>query len=173
MFAPTHWETTLYCNVVSHWLGAHTQNDRWGAYLATWWFVCIYCSLERIFHNSDVIWTSWCLKPTTTPTTRLFVQSNLKENTKAPLALWEGNTPTIGRHIGPAMTSSCLRRHIHLMDRWIHRVLRIWNFSAYSKRTYSCGHQLLWKTQQCFMLVVRPTLQHQLGTNTGQNSLLG
>ena len=25
LYAPSQWETTVYCNVVSHWLGAHTK----------------------------------------------------------------------------------------------------------------------------------------------------
>ena len=29
VYAPSQWETTLHCNVVSHWLGAYTTPSQW------------------------------------------------------------------------------------------------------------------------------------------------
>ena len=46
VFAPSQWETTLHCNVVSHWLGANTKwspfrlSDRWPG----WWISVNYPS---------------------------------------------------------------------------------------------------------------------------------
>ena len=38
VYAPSQWETTLYCNVVSHWLGAYTK-----LFLDVYWNILIFC----------------------------------------------------------------------------------------------------------------------------------
>ena len=48
MDAPSHWEMTLQCNVVSHWLGARKKNDTWSC-------ISLLTSLLPLTHVSVVV----------------------------------------------------------------------------------------------------------------------
>ena len=67
VYAPSQWETTLQCNVVSHWLGAYTKlslNQCWGFNSPPWGLTfCAMEDLNEIFELISVI-DGWCIADT-------------------------------------------------------------------------------------------------------------
>ena len=55
VYAPSQWETTLYCNVVSHWLGAYTK---WSQTLMLTWK---HLSYRRWWRETGYFGCSWCV----------------------------------------------------------------------------------------------------------------
>ena len=60
MYAPSQWEQTLLCNVVSHWLGAYT-NDPWSRIKIYMYIICciIQSSIKMYFYIINISCPSW------------------------------------------------------------------------------------------------------------------
>ena len=55
VYAPNQWETTLQCNIVSHWLGAYTKRSLPGLYICSLRLTCGLhpkMNLIGLFHNN-------------------------------------------------------------------------------------------------------------------------
>ena len=63
-FAPSHWETALLCNDVSHWLGANLKPVLWHIWhdiqtfsnIITFPWVCAWGGCTVIFHDDVIKW---------------------------------------------------------------------------------------------------------------------
>ena len=56
--APSQWEMTLHCNVISHWLGAYTKWSRYHFEWSRWHENMFPCTGSRVNANCDQI-ASW------------------------------------------------------------------------------------------------------------------
>ena len=58
VYAPSQWETTLHCNVASHWLGAYTKWSPGIQHLATWTLIKLKTTTCSMTQNTTRYYTS-------------------------------------------------------------------------------------------------------------------
>ena len=63
VYAPSQWEATLQCNVISHWLGAYTDQSLCMTVLSLWWKSHTGAWKDSLYIETRPRWLLWIFHP--------------------------------------------------------------------------------------------------------------